>query len=186
MFGVCRIAFEETASGWRIQTMRSIKCLAVVLLMVPVLSGCAQSKWDVLGPAMEKIAEQGAEMVISHPSMAPHRAKICEATTVVAGVLENFDDSNATLDQLREITLAALANVELEEPLKTLLTNGIDIVMTEAVRFVQIYYDDLVKQDEARTALEIARAVARGFTKACNILPGGKLGRPADTFLFSK
>jgi len=165
----------------KVQTL----CVVLVCMSIPALTGCLQPNWEKVSPLVQEFTFQGAQLAFSNPQVAAQKEKICIAVNAIAGVLENYGDQDATFDKLKQLTLDALEMLELEEPLKSMVVNVVDKLLTETIRFIYAYFGDQINSsNEAQWVLQVSRDVAMGLKNACETLQIDAQTRPKNSFLY--
>jgi len=158
---------------------------ALLLGLISLSGGCASTNWTVVSPIIEHVSATGARIAFTSPEVANHKPEICMGVSYVAEALEDWDDPNATFEQLRQLTLEALDKLPLTPNIQPVVVVVVDGVMTSTVGYFNTFYSGLIEKDEARAVLAIARAVSRGLNSACG--ESGLSAAPSlheESFLF--
>ncbi len=149
--------------------------MVATLLYVPSCTqenGDNQWDWEQATPLIENAATLAAQLAFAQPAVQPHREEVCKVALLVSQILENYDNSDATFDTVRQFTLDFIRNLPpetLSDGVKPIVITAVDSVMNGAWLFVRHYYSDAIANDEAQVAVAVARAVARGITNACGV-----------------
>jgi hypothetical protein len=145
----------------------------VVVLLALCLTGCQTTQkpnWDLIGPFIGTVAENGARLAFQQPQIAQHKTEICAAVNNIAAVLENYNDPNATLDTLRAKVLAELNKLP-DSQYKQYVVMLVDTVISLSVDTLKTYYGEMLKSDQAQAVLTVCKATADGLDSACEMQP---------------
>ena len=142
--------------------------------------------WAVIAPVIQGVTSTGASLAFAQPSVATHKTEICAAVKPIADVLSNYNDPNATFDQLRVKLLAALDGVNIADPtIKQLVTSVVDDIISGSVACVNTYYANYVASDQGKVVLLVSQSVANGLNNACgNTVSAMALPAKPESFLF--
>lgn len=150
--------------------------ICLMLLGAMVLPACSTADWETAAPLIENVSTIAATIAFAQPDVAEHKAEICEAVAAVTGVLENYDDPDATFASVRQVALDAVRNLPadvLSDELKPLVITIVDTVLNTAWLYAKDSYSDLVNQDEVRMVLLVSSSVAKGINTACGPVTQG-------------
>lgn len=153
--------------------MRFAKCV-LALMSLPTFLGCAQMKspddWTAIAPDIRHFTALTFKVILKTNSVQENKVGICQAVDVASGVLQNFDDPDATFAKLKEAALNAINNIPpttLSPTLKSLAKAVVESGLNVAFDWVRGSYGDLLAKDEARIVLVVSRALSAGMQDAC-------------------
>ena len=109
-----------------------------------------------------------ATFAFQMPSVQPHKDQICEAIDPITIGLEEYDDPNATLDNLRGV-LRTYTNKITDATTKTWVSFLGDMALTETFNYAQKYYADALKKDSVHTVLAISKGISLGLRDSCKV-----------------
>ena len=148
--------------------MRKVSVSLICLFFVPFF-GCSQLSPTVESVAVEveRYTEIAATVAFARAEIQPHKAAICAAANHVSLVLSNYNDANATFEQVKCLALEAVNSTGLNDVQKKVVTLVISQVMDVTVSHVEKKYQDILSKDPVKNTLLITKALANGLNKGC-------------------
>lgn len=157
--------------------MKKLNLLALVGL-VAITTGCSQfnwpsdnQNWDRINRNITNATELAATVAFARDDVKDHHEHICAAAQSVSTVLANFNDTDATFAEVREVALQAVKDMtsdSLPSYARPIAVLVVDQILDVVFVYVEGSYSDLVSSSEGVIAISVARAVADGLTAACN------------------
>jgi len=153
----------------KLWTMCLTALMGICLIAAP---GCQQPDggWDFnqVSPIIKSTTTMIAQFAFNDPRVAPHKEEICSAASTATDFLTNFDDPDATFEQLKTQVLAAISGIEGISPEAKQITLAVtEFVLDSSWLFVRDNYLDLINKDESQVVLLLAKSVAEGINNAC-------------------
>ena len=153
--------------------MRNLLTYLLGVCLITVV-GCNQPEgnwsWENSTPIIQNVSTIAARIAFAQPDVLPHQEQMCTISEQIVIVLDNFDDPDATFATVREVALDFIRNLPedvLNPNAKPITITVVDSVLNTAWIFVQSNYTEFVNQNEAKAAVAVAKAVAKGIQGAC-------------------
>jgi len=141
----------------------------ICLFFVPFF-GCSQINPTVeqIATEVERYTEIAATVAFSRADLVQYKTPICSAANHVSLVLSNYNDSNATFEQVKILALEAVNSMgSLTADQKRIVVLVISQVMDVTLSYAEKNYKDIIAKDPVKNTLLITKAVANGLNKSC-------------------
>ena len=156
-----------------------MKTYLISLCLLPML-GCSlmnppgdgqKPDWDKMAPIIQSRVKYVAMFAFSIDSVKPYAPQVCQAAEDIIHWLETYDNKDATLENVRKGIFEIIANIK-DPNVRNAVKIVVEIALTEAFNYAWKYYEEFINQDEAKSAIIIARAIAGGIGEACESTVG--------------
>lgn len=150
--------------------------MMVMCCTLLLTSGCSliqpgeKPNWEQIASTVENLTELGARIAFQYENVKPYKDKICVTIEYLAPVLKDFDNPEATLEDLKQLAAMAIQNVPsniLDDEAKNVAVMVMNQVFDMVFNYVKDSYADLLEQDETKVVLLVSRAVSTGLERAC-------------------
>ena len=150
----------------------SIFLIAIMFCTLACNQPSNQWNWKQVTPLIENVTTITAQIAFAQPNIQPYKEKICKATLIVADILNDYNDSDATFNTIRQLALDTINNLSsdiLDNNLKPIVIVTIDSVINGSWLFVKRYHSNMIENNETRIVLIVAKSIAKGVSDVCDI-----------------